>query len=163
MNAPRKILFKAKRKDNGEWVEGYYCNKQSTTYCFKEDYESFPVEIEHYIIQETMTDWGLPNKFRLIEIDPTTLSQFTGLYDKNGKRIFENDIVEVEQFNREDNYYDFTALVGYVHWCGGAFEVLGIETEDDEPYVWMHDCIQAGIQVIGNRFDNPELLEMEEV
>lgn len=42
-----------------------------------------------------MTDWGLPNEFTSLKIDPTTLSQFTGWKDSHGNRIFENDIVEI--------------------------------------------------------------------
>ena len=69
----RKILFKAKRKDNGEWVEGYYCKINETTYCVEEDYKRFPVPTHHYILVETMTDWGLPNRFLQFEIVPDTL------------------------------------------------------------------------------------------
>lgn len=50
----REILFKAKRKDNGKWVEGYYYKMSETTYCFKEDYERKPVSEHHYILQERM-------------------------------------------------------------------------------------------------------------
>lgn len=89
----REILFKAKRKDNGKWVEGYYYKMSETTYCFKEDYERKPVSEHHYILQERMTDWGLPNQIVQIEIDSETLCQFTGLCDKNGKKVWENDIL----------------------------------------------------------------------
>lgn len=69
----REILFKGKRIDNGEWVEGYYYKISETTYCFKEDYERKPVPEHHYILQERMTDWGLPNQMVQIEIDPLTV------------------------------------------------------------------------------------------
>lgn len=91
----RQILFKAKRKDNGKWVEGYYCKLDETTYCISEDYERHPVPTHHYILYETMTDWGLPNRFLQYEIDPTTLCQYIGLNDKNGRKIWENDIVTI--------------------------------------------------------------------
>lgn len=152
METPREILFKAKRKDNGEWVYGY-----PMPYRCGDD-KGYEIVINEMCYDKV---FDRLHSYCAHIIEPTTLSQFTGKYDTSGKRIFENDIVEIEQFNNYDNYYDFTTLVGYVHWCGGAFEVLGKETEDDEPYVWLHDCIQAGIQVIGNRFDNPELLEEE--
>ena len=71
----REILFKAKRKDNGEWVEGYVVA-----------YPSGKVEI-HKISKE------LPDILLKCEIAPSTLCQYTGLTDKNDKKIWENDIL----------------------------------------------------------------------
>lgn len=93
----REILFKAKLKDwktnpqQNKWVEGYYLSKKETTYCFTEDYERNPVKTLHYIAVDSMTDWGLPNEFRLFEIDTDTLCQYTGQNDTEGNKIWEND------------------------------------------------------------------------
>lgn len=93
----REILFRAKLKDwktnpnHNRWVHGFYLKRKETTYCFSEDYEKYPVKTLHFIAEECMTDWGLPNDFRLYEIDPDTLCQYTGANDKENNMIWEND------------------------------------------------------------------------
>lgn len=136
----REILFKGKRKDNGKWVEGYYYKMSETTYCFKEDYERKPVPEHHYILQERMTDWGLPNQMVQIEIVPETLCQFTELCDKNGKKIWENDILRYE--------WDGKTRIDIVKYQPPIFTY-------SNSMRWSLDQDE----VIGNIFDNPELLQ----
>ena len=81
----REILFKAKQIDNGEWVEGYYLRK----------YDLLEKEV-HFIFSADKH-----NTWRCVEIDPETICQFTGLCDKNGKRIWENDILKA---HLDDDY-----------------------------------------------------------
>lgn len=148
----REILFKAKRKDNGKWVEGYYCKLDETTYCISEDYERHPVPTHHYILYETMTDWGLPNRFLQFEIDPDTLCQYIGLTDKNGEKIWENDIVE-------ERHRGVITMRYHVLWDFKETSWM-FETKSSARY-GIYAINQRKFEVVGNIFDNPDLLEVD--
>ena len=154
----REILFKGKRIDNGEWVEGYYYKMSETTYCFKEDYERKPVPEHHYILQERMTDWGLPNQIVQIEIDSKTLCQFTGLCDKNGKKIWENDIVKtVSDIYAHVKFGLYTTGFALEECNQGFYVDFSVKTYlRHELEYWNNK-----VEVRGNIFDNRDLLQEE--
>ena len=134
----REILFKAKRKDNGEWIEGCIVIDQSRFDRFK--YRIQPIE--------SGVLYAHP-------IDPDTLCQYTGLTDKNSKRIWENDICdrkekypEIVVFNKGDWQLDYSY-------------VLEKEIHTDACNLGFYVCERKCVEVIGNIFDNPELLEVE--
>lgn len=138
----REILFKAKLKGINHWIEGFYCSMRETTYCFAEDYERHPVPLHHLIAVDEMTDWGMPNRLQLYEIDPETLCEYTGLTDKNGKKIFENDLVR---------YRDTVSTVQYGEYncscCNGVYGWFfdGGDIRENESY-----------EIVGNKFDDTE-------
>lgn len=140
----REILFKAKRIDNGEWVEGYYVY---ITNPLTEDGKP----IRHLICNGT-------NIFNDL-IDPVTLCQYTGLADKNGKKIWENDILKCKKYIG-GNFVDYCIEVGYVEMKHGAFGLHRIKNDAYyRPFKdWLEDY---EYEVVGNIFDNPELLEAE--
>lgn len=144
----REILFRGKCVDTGNWYEGYYMHLHKTTYCVQEDYERFPGNDIHQIVFERMTDWGLPNQHYRVDVDPKTVGQFTGEYDRNGKRIFEGDILKRTNGNKYVWYIDYKncAFCANQSNCNYACE-LGE----------LLDMIE--LEVIGNIHDNPELLE----
>lgn len=139
----REILFKAKRIDNGEWVEGYYQKR------FDLDGSE-----QHLIFwSKSYTVW------EYAEIDPDTLCQYTGLTDKDGKKIWENDILKCKKYIG-GNFVDNCIEVGYVEMKHGAFGLHRIKNDAYyRPFKdWLEDY---EYEVIGNIFDNPELLEVE--
>ena len=168
----REVLFKAKLQDwktnpqHNKWVEGYYLSREETTYCFTEDYEKFPVKTLHYIAVDSMTDWGLPNEFRCYEIDPDTLCQYTNKNDIDGNKVWENDIVKYWNYHDGDNYAQikFGTYQScfdkreskhhgfYVDWKDNMRKDLGYWFE------WSDNT-----NIVGNIFDNPEILKGEEV
>ena len=180
----REILHKAKLKNwetnpaCNKWVEGFYCNKKETTYCMAEDYERFPVETQHYIIQEHMTDWGLPNEFRLIEIDPETLCEHTRVSDRNGNGIWENDIVQYNTFDGFDCQSVVDIGIYTQDGSGGEYggrRCMGTYVDvdnftcpdwaDNDPtyfsqYMQQENLLEVAnkCEVIGNIFDNPEII-----
>lgn len=128
----REILFRGKRIANGKRVEGCLVIDK-TKDCF--------------ILPTTTEHWGGGEFSECYQVDPTTVGQYTGLQDKNGKRIFEGDIVEGCDYTEDDGY-------GVVVWFDGAFEVgngqwCGSFHENYNGYEF---------EIIGNIHDNPELL-----
>ena len=89
-----------------------------------------------------------PDVLKITEIDPETLCQYTGKNDKNGKRIWENDIVRIENSMDEG--------IGNIEFYGGIWYV------DGEPSNSLYDIVEyddADIVVIVNIFDNPEMMK----
>lgn len=149
----REILFRAKRIDNGEWVEGYYGIKGKGT-----DIEN------HYIMVPTFQS-GIGNYdymfyFTDVHIDPETICQYIGLKDKNGNRIWENDIVLLRE---EIQDYEWKATVKFgnpnceYNW-GWQLVPIGECDMNKDILLWI-DMEIASCEVVGNIFDNPELLK----
>ena len=163
----REILFKAKRKDNGKWVEGYYIYHIKRTICPLGDSVK-PEDEQHVIMQDGFSDWNMPRDTVVYEIDPDTLCQYTGLTDKNDKKIWENDIFRYSYdydgspFLKDGEEIKYRA--GAVFWSEwrGSWAVCGRGnkkcTNND---VFKYNRNPNRTEVIGNIFDNPELLEVE--
>ena len=147
-----EILFRAKEKRTKKWIEGFYCKRAETTYCFAEDYEREPVPVHHYIARDEMTDWGLPNELRLYEIDLETLCMYTGHDDQEGNKIWQNDYVEFIDNTSTENGFSERCCTGKVTWDDetASFQVSGrLSAESYE--------VLDGCTVTGNAYDNPEL------
>lgn len=146
----RGILFRGKDTDTGRWYEGFYMALSDTTYCFKEDYDRNPDNTKHYIVFDQMTDWCLPNRHLQAEVDPTTVGQYTGLNDKNGKLIFEGDIVRCGTGR-------ICKVIFFTSPCFSGFDLIPIDGFDaPPPRKW---SLFSDTEVIGNIHDNNDLGE----
>lgn len=142
----REILFKGKRKDNGEWVEGYLFEFRPCQYmiCDKKEYERPSTLPVLYFF-----------KYCSYEIDPNTLCQFTGLADKNGQRIWENDICD-----RKEKYPEIVAY-NKGDWQLDYSYAFGKEMHSNACNLGFYACERNCVEVIGNIFDNEDLLEVK--
>lgn len=131
----RETLFRGKREDNGEWVYGYYCHCVRALNCGK----TKPA------IQQT-DDGSL--FFR--EVIPETVGQYTGLTDKNRKKIFEGDIVK--------RYWGAYGFINFrIDFVSGEFLAVPIEKKVNT-WVIRISGESENLEVIGNIYDNHELL-----
>lgn len=139
----REILFKAKRDGSGKWVEGCYAECKGKTF----------IGIGISIGIDAFKGFCTP-VIRWFEVDPKTLCQFTGLCDKNGNKIWENDILmsHLDEFYPEDTTYE-TVEWGIAGWV--AYETSSIDREYIDEFDTEH------FEVVGNIFDNKELLQEE--
>jgi uncharacterized phage protein (TIGR01671 family) len=137
----RILRFRAKRLDNGEWVYGHFSLKLNTLY-----YKLIPS------IQIVLPNG---NVLARIEVDGETVGQFTGETDKNDKDIFEGDIVKyiIPRNNK--------TVIGVVNYGRGCFGIKDINSPNN-PAI---DIVlnESDIEIIGNKYDNPELLGGENI
>ena len=134
----RENLFRGKRRDNGEWVYG------SLFVGFKKSYIC-PEAIAMYNFDGALCLGGF------VEVDPSTVGQYTGLKDKNGKRIFEGDILG----SRYDNLYPDDVAIEVVKWFRNGWY---IQQENNLPDALCEYGVLPYSEVIGNVHDNPDLL-----
>lgn len=135
----RKILFRGKRKDNGEWVYGDLI--KNLIYDGREkEIRIGDIYFEHN---------GDIHGTAVCKVTPDTVGQFTGLCDKNGKKIFEGDIVKVTTGleGYKSTYHSTIHRVTYVCNCGVAV------------FYPFDNSDMVEVEVIGNIYNNPELLE----
>ncbi len=125
----REILFRGKIFEKDQWVYGKLINEQDK----KETY---------YILPEYETD------FYAVKIDPKTIGQYTGKVDADGKRIFEGDILDIMLYGKNLKVVWWQALCGF-----------GLNDKDENNLLFMNEIYSNGVVVIGNIYDNPELME----
>ena len=141
----REILFRGKRVDNGKWVEGLpWKKKYNSNELF---ISSFPDKDDN---EETFV------------VLPETVGQFTGLNDKNGKKIFEGDIVRENTWPHDIGVVSFetgTFDSGHYRYHGWIYKGTNAEINNRELYVYEDEDVDNSFEVIVNIHDRPELTE----
>ncbi len=136
----REILFKAKRVDNGKWVEGHLVKLGSVYWIYTGKVDRLNSYTNGY-----GTTIYPPIKYM---IEPKTICQYIGLTDKNGEKIWENDIVEISE---ENGYFKLEWEENTARW---------VMNNEAERFIVHFDNYWAyEVEVIGNIFGNPELLK----
>lgn len=126
----REILFRGKNESSGEWLYGYYCVYRGCSQLLIDD-----------------CVWEI--------IDEKTVNQYIGLTDKNGVKIFEGDICRFREWSNGDMCW-----IGKVHYEHQQFVISGEKNKEcATPFtLMMSRFISENIEVIGNIYDNPELI-----
>lgn len=137
-----KYLSKAKRIDNGDWLVGYVVKYG---YTGKEKY---------YIVPSYASD------LYAIEVDPSTICRCAGLKDKNSKLIWENDVVKFDVY-----YYEKlqSSIISQIKWCNELCALSLVVNDRGTRGTLGHLMdLNKEIEVIGNIFDNPEMVNKKE-
>ena len=129
----REILFRGKREDNGEWIEGFYVCISGT---------------KHYILTGNPVISPHNVDVEFYRVIPETVGQFTGWCDKNGVKIFEGDVIE--------NITNHNTAV--VRWYEEHAAFM-LHSKLKHKVYFLYDNDFKSINVIGNIYDNPELLK----
>lgn len=158
----REILFRGKRADNGEWVEGGFFTREEKCYIVvRERYMPDTRDCDTADYYEKHTFY----KIEIIEVIPETVGQYTGLTDKNGKKIVEGDVIKYNI--KGSKVHD----IGKVVYWKGAFCLerhiwnwnetlrhrigeIGSESDMGASFSYEYEY-----KIIGNIHDNPELLK----
>lgn len=160
----REILFRAKRADNGRWIEGYYMYHLNRMASPVGDGIK-PEDEEHIILYDSFADWNMPREITYAPVDKTTVGQYIGMRDRTGKRIFEDDVVKIAVTRFEG--YGTRCVTGAMKYDSAGNLGVVIEYIDNIP-VWSDilyelnlsgDIEDYSFEVLGNIHDNPELLK----
>ena len=138
-----RYLFKAKFDDSDRWVKGQLV-EVNDTYLIIPNHES-----------KILAGWFSTSN--VVEVKKDTICQCTGLKDKNGKLIWENDVVAYWDAYSTESGYAEADCIGKVVWDDETISFQVTNRLSAESYEVLDEC-----SVIGNKFDNPELLESEE-
>lgn len=169
----KPYTYKAKLKKSGAWIEDGFIYEDTPLYCFNQDYES--IERNFWFLKPGFADWGLTRPMEKYKIIPETISRFIGYLDSNKNKIYENDIVcfgntNGHIFHRELIWFN-NELQAMTAVPLDEIEYNGLDYYNNKYNKFNYEtfCLMlqdpwgdySKIEVIGNIFDNYNLIEEE--
>lgn len=146
----REIEFRGKDIDTGKWVYGSYFEHKKVNLCIASESEIIE-NTQHLIVRDKIAcDWGFENGIQCVDINPKTVGQYIRQKDINRTKIFEGDIVRIYAYNYDS---DVVYQVKYDEYTA-SFVIEG-----NDLCVSFDNVCGWEVEVIGNIYDNPELLE----
>lgn len=147
----REHLYRGKRKDNGEWVYGSLISLTQGEFIVTTDYyNTVNIDLHEKLLCNALWE---DNDF--VKVLPNTIGEYTGLTDKNGNKIFEGDIIRFAEWSRGEPCW-----IGEIYFQNTMFQIKGGKNKECESnFIMQLSRIPSErIEIIGNIFDNPELL-----
>lgn len=141
----REILFRGKSTETNQWIYGGFHIWEKRQVCALGNDRLKDDEISCVITVNSFADWNMPRTMQAVEVIADTVGQYTGLTDRNGNKIFEGDIVNILTENEE---------IGVIVYEDGGFIVRADKFSVD----FINNINGTDVEVIGNKYDNPELL-----
>ena len=141
----REILFRGKSTKTNQWIYGGFHIWEKRQVCVFGNDRLKDDEISCVITVNSFADWNMPRTMHAVEVIADTVGQYTGLTDRNGNKIFEGDIVNILTENEE---------IGVIVYEDGGFIVRADKFSVD----FINNINGTDVEVIGNKYDNPELL-----
>lgn len=145
----REILFRGKSTKTNQWIYGGFHIWEKRQVCVFGNDRLKDNEISCVITVNSFADWNMPRTMHAVEVIADTVGQYTGLTDRNGNKIFEGDIVNILTENEE---------IGIIVYEDGGFIVRADKFSID----FINNINGTDVEVIGNKYDNPKLMEIQE-
>jgi uncharacterized phage protein (TIGR01671 family) len=170
----KQYKFRAKLLNSNDWIYGYYFKHLNRTPCPLGD-KITDKDYKHYILQSGFSDWNMPKPIEAHEVDSKTVGMFTGITDRLGKEVYEDDIVQ--ECNIEEKIWEDSPQEGFIVDCPEGIVEHGyccfnvrqtkvgkVKFNNEKGYSELHLSCYDGLfrwessdfQVIGNIHDNTQ-------